>query len=99
MALWPASLDRAVRMTRAPRLESWRQISKPMPRLAPVTTMTGFEELIFLSSNIVHLSFILARLRQVQEVDRIGCFVDGFLELAPGIAQFDWATRIAEGRG
>jgi len=36
-----ASALRAVSTTRAPRAANCRQISKPMPRLPPVTTTTG----------------------------------------------------------
>src|ERR687897_2264852 len=42
-ARWPAPRSRAPRMTVSPRAASWRATSRPMPRLAPVTTtVSGF---------------------------------------------------------
>src|SRR5438034_6074707 len=46
----PFTLSRDVRTTFIPCFASWRQVSNPMPRLAPVTTATFFVPAMGVSS-------------------------------------------------
>jgi hypothetical protein len=64
-ALEAAAAERAVSTTAWPRSASWRQISRPMPRLPPVTSET-----VLISSWSFPVLVVLSRARSRQIAQR-----------------------------